>query len=509
MTNLSAWKRASAVFVLYAATAIAAHAQTFSTLASFGTDGSNALSPYDMSFVQGADGKLYGTTSYGGTYDYGTVFRFILPGTITTLYSFCAQTNCSDGSNPGYGGGSTGLVLDADGDFYGATPYGGNPNCYLYDGGCGTIFQVTSQGQLTTLHTFNEGDGARAGTSLLQGFDSDLFGVTQYGGNGYGEGVFFKITTGGTFTVLYSFCETQGCPDGAYPNDLILGRDGNFYGTAGSGGTVKGGGTVFKLTPDGTLNTLYNFCGRENCPHGSSPLGLLQATDGDLYGATYSGGNQAAECGSYGCGTLFRITPSGKLVTIYRFCSQLGCPDGGHPLSLVQATDGNLYGVTELSGQNSACYGSNNVCGTIFKINSQGVLTTLHIFCSQPGCPDGYDLYSGRLLQATDGKLYGTTSSGGSDPDCSCGTIFSLDMGLSPFVALVRRFGKVGQTGGILGQGFTGTTSVSFNGIPANFTVKADTFLEATVPAGGTTGYVTVITPSGTLTSNVPFHVIK
>jgi uncharacterized repeat protein (TIGR03803 family) len=132
------------------------------------------------------------------------------------------------------------------------------------------------------------------------------------------------------------------------------------------------------------------------------------------------------------------------------------------------------------------------------------MLTTLHAFCSQTNCPDGVSILGG-LLQATDGIFYGTTQQGGA---YNYGTVFSLSTGLGPFIALVRNSGKVGQTGGILGQGFTGTTSVSLNGVPATFTVVSDTFINATVPAGATTGYVTVTTPSGTLISNVPFHVI-
>ena len=147
-------------------------------------------------------------------------------------------------------------------------------------------------------------------------------------------------------------------------------------------------------------------------------------------------------------------------------------------------------------------------CGTIFQITPAGVLTTLHSFDGTDG-----DFPAGGLFQATNGILYGTTASGGkyTSDDCyeeTCGTLFSLDMGLSPFVAFVVPAGKVGQTGGILGQGFIGTTSVMLNGVPANFKVVSDTYLTATVPAGATTGYVTVTTPSGTLTSNVPFRVI-
>ena len=136
----------------------------------------------------------------------------------------------------------------------------------------------------------------------------------------------------------------------------------------------------------------------------------------------------------------------------------------------------------------------------MFKITPEGTLTTLHSFASTEA-----DEPYGGLVQATNGTFYGTTVYGGSHDD---GVIFSLSMGLGPFVAFVRDSGKVGQTGGILGQGFTGTSSVSLNGTPASFTVKSDTFITATVPPGATTGYVTVVTPSGTLTSNVPFRVL-
>jgi uncharacterized repeat protein (TIGR03803 family) len=167
--------------------------------------------------------------------------------------------------------------------------------------------------------------------------------------------------------------------------------------------------------------------------------------------------------------------------------------DGFQPFAgLVQATDDNFYGTT--------AYGGANNFGTVFSITPGGTLSTLHSFDSS----DGYETVAG-LIQATNGNLYGASQFGGAN---DAGTIFSLDMGLGPFVTFVRAAGKVGQTGGILGQGFTGTTSVSLNGIPASFTVVSDTFIRATVPEGGSTGYVTVTTPSSTLTSNVPFHVI-
>jgi uncharacterized repeat protein (TIGR03803 family) len=135
------------------------------------------------------------------------------------------------------------------------------------------------------------------------------------------------------------------------------------------------------------------------------------------------------------------------------------------------------------------------------------VLTTIYNFCSQTNCTDGA-YPAAALLQATDGNFYGTTSSGGTGGlSGNQGTIFRFSTGLGPFVKLVRDSGKVGDTNGILGQGFIGTSGVFLNGTPASFTVVSDTFIEATVPAGATSGFVTVDTPSGTLTSNVAFRV--
>jgi len=170
------------------------------------------------------------------------------------------------------------------------------------------------------------------------------------------------------------------------------------------------------------------------------------------------------------------------------------CPDGYNPWGgLIQATDGNLYGTTGL--------GVNGSTGSIFNIAPNGVnITMLHGFVGADGSQPEAD-----LLQATDGNFYGVTLAGGRH---NYGTVFSLSTGLAPFIRMVAATGRVGQTRGILGQGFTGATNVSFNGIPATFTVRQDTFLVATVPAGATTGYVTVATPTGTLTSNVPFHVL-
>ena len=270
-----------------------------------------------------------------------------------------------------------------------------------------------------------------------------------------------------------------------------------YYGTT-AGGEANGDGTVFKITPSGTLTTLYNFCSQSGCADGSEPEGaLIQATDGDLYGTTAAGGpnNQ---------GTVFKITPCGTLTTLHTFCSQgYPCTDGADPEgALVQATDGNFYGTTIVGGA------YNPGAGTIFQITPAGTLTTLYDFCSQTLCTDGAKPWAG-LVQATNGTFYGTAEYGGTGGVYhDLGTIFSLSVGLGPFVKTLPACGEVGSPVKILGTNLTGATSITFNGTPATFTVVRPSEITTTVPVGATTGTVQVVTPSGTLSSNVPFRVL-
>jgi len=481
MANLSAWKMAVAVFALCAATAVAAHAQVFTTLITF--DGTNGALPFSMSFVQGADGNFYGTTGEGGSdkcgsgQGCGTVFEIDRTGNLTTTHVFCTRPNCTDGANP-----IGGLVLATDGNFYGATDIGGTNN------DSGTIFKMAPTGKLTTIQSFNYTDGANPQATLMQATDGNFYGTTPIGG-AYDSGTVFRITPQGILTALYSFCAESDCVDGQAPySTLVQATDGNLYGTTSTGGTGVLG-TVFRITLGGKLSTLHSFSRIDGALPSS---GLIQATDGNLYGTTLEGG-------AYNEGTVFKIARGGKLTTIYSFCAQTNCADGSQPFAgVVQATDGNFYGTTNVGGDQNT--------GTVFQITPSGALTILHDLDGTGGTNP-----RGGLFQATDGTFYGVTQTGG-DLTClapyGCGSVFSLDMGLGPFVTFVRDAGRVGHFGGILGQGFTGTTSVSLNGTPATFTVKSDTLIEATVPAGATTGYVTVTTPTGVLTSNVPFHVI-
>jgi uncharacterized repeat protein (TIGR03803 family) len=481
--KVSLGKRAYAVLVLCATAALSLPAQTLTTLHSFYvTDGSSP----QAGLVQGTDGNLYGTTNNGGATGGGTVFKITPGGTLTTLYTFCSQSGCADGAFPG-----AGLVQAIHGEYYGTGDFYGTTQTSEASGG-GTLFRITPSGTLTTLYRFPAGLNSNA--ALVQAFNGDFYGITQYGGtNGYGT--VFTMTPSGALTTLYSFCSQTNCTDGAFPYaGLVQATNGDLYGTTGSGGdVVRPSGTVFKITPSGTLTTLYTFCPQTNCTDGALPYaGLVQATNGDLYGTTYAGGANSQ-------GTVFAITQSGSLATLHSFCSE-ECTDGAFPYAgLVQATDGNLYGTTWEGG--GATGG-----GTVFKMTPRGTLTALYTFCSQggAGCTDGERPQAG-LVQATNGDFYGTTTGGGAT---GSGTVFSLSTGLGPFVEARPTSGKVGKVIEILGQGLTGTTSVTFNGTAAAFTVVSKTEVTATVPTGATIGRVKVVTPSGTLSSNVPFLVV-
>jgi len=499
MTRLRAWK-VIAVFVLCGPTN---NAQTFTVLASF--DGANGFEPGYGTLAQGANGAFYGTTIYGGANcpkylegNCGTAFMVTPAGVLTTLYNFCSLPFCMDGFAP-----TGGLALGTDEYFYGTTHFGGNGYCN-HRIGCGTVFKVPPRGgPITNLVRFNTGVGGYPGDTLVQGTDGSWYGTTEAGASTAcdgGCGTVFKITPDGALTTLHRFDGTDGSTP---PAALVQATDGNFYGVT-SGGGAHGNGTVFKISPTGAFAILYNFCAQPNCVDGREPLSaLIQGEDGDLYGTTVLGGGGPG-CGTGGCGTVFKITPQGTLISLHQFCLESGCPDGAEPYAgLIRGTDGTFYGTTYDGGPDGI-----NGAGTIFAITPDGTLTTVHDFCNDPYCSDGGLPLSG-LVQGTGGKFYGTTQIGGLYGGEGFGTAYSLDVGLGPFVAFVRSYGKVGQTGGILGQGFTGTTSVSLNGIPASFSVKSDTYLTATVPPGATTGYVTVMTPSGTLTSNVPFRVLQ
>lgn len=509
MKNPAFRKNVSFVAIFCIASAVAIHAQTYTTLYSFNEPGG----VYGQAMVQGINGNLYGTTAFGGVSGAdctgnadpgcGTFFEITPAGAYTTLYQFCSSTNCADGAFP------NALTLSSNGNFYGTTSLGGggvSSPCHTpISVGCGTFFQITPAGKLTTLYKFcsqtncTDGYSPSVGAPVL-GTNGNLYSTTHLGPTKKGGctssacGTFFEVTTAGKLTTLHTFCVLSGCPDGSGPEGLILGANGKFYGTTVVTPQVHPYGSIYDVTAGGALTTLYEGAGAD------LPTVSIQGTDGNFYGT--AGG------GLYNGGIFFRMTPSGELTTLYNFCSLSNCADGNGPTGVIQSSDGNFYGTTFGGGANTHSYCGEG-CGTIFQITATGQLTTLYSFCSQSNCSDG-SAPSYPLMQATNGTLFGTTIWGGT-ASCSpsgCGVIFSLSLGLPAFLEAVPDFATVGKVVSILGNNLTGTTSVTFNGVSAPFKVLSSTYIKAQVPTGATTGTIEVTTPSGVLKSNLGFHVL-
>ena len=259
-----------------------------------------------------------------------------------------------------------------------------------------TVFNITPYGSLTLLATFYVTNGDAPFGALVQGSDGNFYGTAETGGANPGSGTIFRITPQGYLTTLYEF--TNGL-DGSLPYaGLLEASDGNFYGTTPYAGTW-GNGTIFRITTEGSFTSLCSF----NGTNGSGPLdALIQGNDGNFYGTTVGGG-------TWGNGIIFRMTTNSILSNLYSFT---GGGDGSRPYgALVQSADGNFYGTTSSGG--ALGY------GTIFQITPVGAFTTLHSF---QGGNEGRKPLAG-MVQGQDGNLYGTTSLGGTDND---GTIFRL-----------------------------------------------------------------------------------
>ncbi len=466
------WKTACFV-TLWAAAAISLSAQTFTTLHTFDiTDGAFP----SAALVQGLDGNFYGTTANGGrelcNVGCGTVFKITPDGTLTTLHEFVR----TDGQNP-----QGGLVLASNGVLYGTTSSGSQ--------GLDTFFKITPGGTLTTLAQFGPGIGAVS--TLIQANNGNLYGTTQGATN---PGTVYGVTLSGNITMQHNFCQIKNCLDGANPaGSLVQGTNGFLYGTTEFGGldtglcSEDGCGTIFEVGYAGSLSIVHKFAGETN---GQFPqAGLTQASDGNFYGSSGGGSNQ-------GGGLVFKITPQGAFSVLYNFCALADCADGAGSNGLVQATDGNFYG-TSPSGGSDNCTPR---CGTVFQLTPRGVLTVLHSFDKTDG---GYP--KAALVQGTDGNFYGVTT--GFAGQHLWGTVFKLSTGLPPFVKTVPTGAYPGTQVFILGNDLTGATSVKFGGEAAEFTVVSSTEIIATVPKDPCMVTVQVVTPSGTLSSNIPFRV--
>lgn len=436
------WKNIGILCLIWTA-AIAMRGQTLPTLTTLHafTGAPDGVAP-EAGLIQATDGNFYGTTDAGGISQgctqapnegCGTVFKMTPGGTVTILHSFCEQggNECPDGYFP-----KSPLIQATDGNFYGLTENGGAH-------AAGTLFKITPEGTLTTIYAFcsqascaDGGYDGFEGPGLVQGADGNFYGTAPYGGS-HLHGTIFRITPSGTLTVLYNFCSAGfGCPDGYYPHaGLILASDGNFYGTTTNGGNLppENGGTVFKITPGGTFTTLYKFCsqGGEACTDGNAPdAPVFQGNDGNFYGTTLFGGAHAG-------GVIFKVTPTGAQTTLYSFCAQSRCADGYSPFgSLLQSSDGNLYGTATFGGIETGFPVCSNEggCGTVFKITPTGTFSLLHRFCSLSGCTDGAQPGFVALTMGRDRNMYGTTFYGGIGSACAgefelgCGTVFKLSL---------------------------------------------------------------------------------
>jgi len=383
---------ALSVLLTVLVTAPSAQSETFKVLHAFG--GPLGAVPFG-SLVRDAKGNLYGTTFWGGAFNFGTVFMLDSAGKGRLIYSF---TGGSDGGHP-----YAGLLRDSAGNLYGTTKYGGAFNA-------GTVFRINAKGTETVLYTFTGGaDGGTPVGGVIRDAAGNFYGTTQLGGggscHGVGCGVVFKLDPSGTETVLHTF---TGGADGGYPLARLI-RDpaGNLYGTTQIGGngadtlcsTADGGcGTVFKVDGDGNQTVLYSFSWGVGVDGGLPVGGLVMDAAGNLYGTNTVGGDNKA-CLGFGCGTVFKVDNNGTETVLHSFTDP---PEGADPSAdLVRDAAGNLYGTTYDGG--------NPHFGTVFKLDTTGKETVLYTF--QGGKDGGYP--TAGLVRDAAGNLYGTASNGG------------------------------------------------------------------------------------------------
>jgi len=308
--------------------------------------------------------------------------RPVTSGTFKSIFSF----NGGDGKAP------AASLADYNGALAGTTYGGGKADS-------GTAYRITPSGKESLLHTFRGGTDGALPESRLLAVGTTLYGTTINGGGPGDEGIVYAIAPSGKETILHRF---SGGDDGANPYDGLTGEGGALFGTTAAGGS-RSSGTVFTISASGTESVLYSFGAYSN--DGATPVARLLDASGTFYGTTVYGGGH---CGSSGCGTVFKITPSGTETVVYAF---KGGKDGAQPMTPLVEVHGNFYGTTSQGGSQNA--------GTVFEITSAGAEKLLYTF------KGGADGAIPQELIAFNGTLYGTTSAGGSKND---GTIFALSL---------------------------------------------------------------------------------
>jgi uncharacterized repeat protein (TIGR03803 family) len=376
---------AFAILIAFASALPSAQGQTLTTLYSF-PGGANGSTPFG-GVVRDSAGNLYGTTTEGGNFNFGTVYELDTAGNETVLHSFASG---SDGASP-----TAGVILDAAGTLYGATLSGGGPS------NSGTVFKVDSSGNETVLHSF--GGGARGrlpSRGVIRDSAGNIYSTTEFGGDRScgdqsGCGIVFKLNARGGETVLHTFTSNDTAANPV--SSLVRDAAGNLLGTTFHGG--EGVGTVFKLAPTGTVTILYIFSGGAD---GAFPAEGLLVDGEDVAGVTLSGGTKQM-------GVVFKIDKSGNETVLHTF---IGGSDGSTPSGvLIRDSAGNLYGTT--------LYGGTFNKGTAYKLDPTGKETILHAFT---GGSDGGNPFGG-LVRDSAGNIYGTTEHGGI---VGLGTVFKI-----------------------------------------------------------------------------------
>jgi uncharacterized repeat protein (TIGR03803 family) len=465
------WATLVAAVVMSTGAAVPAHAQTPTTLHSFVEGSTDACEPED-NIVQGRDGNMYGVGVSCGTKGTGAVYKISPAGAESVVFSFPSNwSSCFSG-----------LTLGSDGNFYGT--------CFTNPGGNGGIFRLTPAGVFTDVHDFTNVNGDTEPLyAPVQARDGNFYGTTGY--YPFSCGNVYQLTSAGVYKNLHTFSGSDCGP----ASSLFQGSDGNLYGTlyACALNSGFGVGCVYKISTAGIFKEIYGFAGST----GQNPCtGVIQAKNGNLYGAT----NQGA---ANNFGSIYKLTTAGVFTDLHDFnnTTDASCGDnvGRTTVNLLQVTDGNFYGVNGINGPNGA--------GSIYKLTSANVFTAF-LFPNPP--VDGNGPLS-TLIQNTNGLVYGTTASGGPTSCSPClGVFFSVTTGDAAFVNLepTQKAELVGAHVGMFGQGFSRASVVKFGGVAStSVTLSGTTYLTAKVPSGAHTGTVTVTTGSTTLTSPQTFKV--
>jgi uncharacterized repeat protein (TIGR03803 family) len=460
-----------ALVVMFAGAAVPAHSQTPTTLHSFLSSQFDVCEPED-NIVQGRDGNMYGVGVTCGNPGTGGVYKISTTGVESVVFNFPSNwSSCFSG-----------LTIGSDGNFYGT--------CFTTPTGNGSIFQLTPAGAFTDKHDFTGTNGdTEPEYAPIQATDGNFYGVT--GDYPFSCGNVYKLTSAGVYTSLHTFTGNDCGP----ASSLFQATDGNLYGTlfACAINSGFGNGCVYKISTAGVFKEIFGFSGST----GQQPCtGVIQAKNGNLYGATQNGA-------ANNFGSIYKLTTAGVFTDLHDFNSTTDASCGNNigrtTVNLVQVTDGAFYGVNGINGNSGE--------GSIYKLTSTNVFTAF-LFPNPPldgGAPDS------TLLQNTNGMVYGTTPSGGPTSCNPCqGVFFSVATGDAAFVNLepTQKTGLVGSSVGMFGQGLSSSSVVKFGGVASiSVTLSGTTYLTAKVPVGAKTGAVTVTTGSTTLTSPQTFKV--